>query len=67
LIGTGFVFGATGAQESLGFVEVGVEGVFGVTIDGERIKPVGKGDFDSFAVNKIDCFKAGLTISYDGC
>jgi hypothetical protein len=63
LIGTGFVLGATGAHESFGLVEVGVVGVLGVTIDDERTKPDCKGNFDSFAVNKIDCLKAGLTIS----
>ncbi len=69
MIGTDFVFGAIGAHESFGFVELGVEGVFGVVglvIDDERIKPVCNGDddgFDSFAVNNIDCLKAGLTIS----
>jgi hypothetical protein len=68
LIGTGFVLGATGAQASLGLVEFGVVGVLGVTIDVARIIPGCTEDvFDSFAVNKIDCFKAGLTISYDGC
>jgi len=59
-------FGAIGAHESFGFVEFGVGGVFGVdglTIDDERIKLVWEDNFDSFAVNNIDCRKAGLTIS----
>lgn len=67
LIGTGFVLGTTGAHESFGFVVLGVVGgVLGLSelvIDGERIKPVCEGDLDSLAVNKIDCLKAGLTIS----
>jgi hypothetical protein len=37
--------------------------VIGLTIDDERIKPVWEDDLDSFAVNNIDCRKAGLTIS----
>lgn len=63
LIGTGFTVGTIGTQDSFGLVEVGVGGVFGLTIDDERMKPVEGEDFDSLAVSKIDWRRAGLTIS----
>lgn len=72
-MGTGLLVGPTGAQESLGLTEFGVVGVLGLMtdvelmVDVDRAKGILVALFDSLAVRRMDCRRAGLTISYDGC
>jgi hypothetical protein len=69
-IGKGFVVGAVDVHESFGLTLTGVVRVLGailLVIVVDRFTFVFDDEFESLEVKSIDCRRAGLTISYDGC